>query len=181
MMSSLRLSPQATGSGDASAPCGYGGIPALLWCHSGLRLFVAEASETRQLMETRFLKPPVPCSHIPPANPDSWSSEDVHVLHGDDRLVLITEAIPSLDRSDGWCASASQGSAFVGDLPPYATCPLTKEVTPLRYSGGILHRWVGDDVHVLHGGNVLLNLCRNAYTSLRNVLNLWFTGEQRHT
>jgi hypothetical protein len=104
MMSSLRLSPQATKSGNVSPTCGYGCIPALLWCPSGLRLLFAEGSEPGQLAETRFLRPPVACSHILLANVDSWVSEDVHVLQGDDRLVLITEALPNLDSSDGWWA-----------------------------------------------------------------------------
>lgn len=102
-MSSLRHAPSAASANDAYAACGHGGIPALRWGPSGLRLFLTEASEPTQMIETRFFRPSARVSHLPHADADTLRGEDVHVLHGDDRLLLVTEMLQQ-GASDGWCA-----------------------------------------------------------------------------
>jgi len=89
LMSSLRPA-----SACADAPPAAG-VAALSWDQEGLRLVVAERATVTQLVELAFVRPASVCSHLQAAG--AWGAggrcEEVHVLHGDDRLLLITEAV----------------------------------------------------------------------------------------
>lgn len=105
VMSSLRLAPpehaptaRATGAADAAAgTSGRRGVCAVRWGPSGLRLLIAERSDPCTMAEASFLRPAAACSHLPPpaavTTAGSGEAEEVHVLHGHDRLLFVTEAV----------------------------------------------------------------------------------------
>ena len=124
LMSSLR--PQSSGSKRSDSDLttvgehyhsSRGGVTALAWGQRGLRLLVSERQNPAQLVELAFVKPASVCSHLQAAGV-YWAAgvccEEVHVLHGDDRLLLITEAVDMENDTGAHCRyDPSSATSFV--------------------------------------------------------------------
>lgn len=100
VMSSLRHVPQSSVHSDAFSAFGRGGVVAIAWDASALRLVACERGQPGQLLEMQFVRPAGVMSHLAlpgerrgPDAAGGGSGDEVHVLQADDRLLFVTETL----------------------------------------------------------------------------------------
>ena len=91
-------SPHASmpnGCGAAAEPhlAAHTGTAFLRWDQTCLRLLAADAGVADKLREFSFARPDSACHYLAAAGRRP-GHEEVHVMHGADRLLLVTEALP---------------------------------------------------------------------------------------
>lgn len=108
-MSSLRHVPQSALHPDAFSAFGRGGVAAIAWDASALRLVACEHGQPGQLLEMQFVRPAGVLSHLAlpgerrgPEVHGGGCGDEVHVLQADDRLLFVTETLQCAAAAPAW-------------------------------------------------------------------------------